>query len=161
MNRDLTVVEPVTYIAQVESLRKLRNKTRGTYSHFNEKISYNKQQTWWERESMQGRVKAWLYYERKPVSGEAYLSNDLIGFGMLRLADDGNWWYTVGVDPDWQGFGYGSYITHDLTQRAGHVIYSAVPKDNAPSIKAHSLDDWDFIAGPEERLVYFRSKSCP
>lgn len=137
----------ITAGRHVEALRMLRNLTSDGFSSFNGQITREQQEKWWL--SMQGKFHGWLYS----------VDDTYVGFGLVRLAEDGLWWNSIGVHPDHQGWGYGSYITHDVLVRCQMRMYAAVRRDNPVAIAMHSLDDWDVIDGPEpERLMYFRSK---
>jgi len=138
--------------ASVEALRKLRNQTSAGFSSFNGHISADDQKRWWEE--MRHRIRGWTYWtyaESVPLAP--------IGFGLVR-EEDGRWWNSIGVSPDFQGRGFGSLITHDVLVRFGGVVFAAVRLDNAPALLMHHKFDWEEIDGPEpERLRYFRSNT--
>ena len=133
---------------KVEVLRNLRNMTSYGFSSFNGQIAQQQQQEWWER--MQGHIKGWLYWHINDL--------DWIGFGVLREAD-GRWWNSIGVQPKYQGHGYGSYITHDLISKHDGPIYSVVVRGNRPAMAMHNAADWEEIEGVDPvRLIYLRSR---
>jgi len=143
-------VELISSPEHVEILRNIRNASAGTYSNDNTHISQERQLAWWE--STKNRLMGWLYIQ-------VHSPYDSIGFGIVRLSDDGNWWNSIGVSPSFKGQGYGSFITHDILSRYNGRIYAAVRRDNIPGIRMHHDDDWQRIDGPESvRLIYFRSR---
>lgn len=131
---------------QVELLRRVRNATASGFSHDNTQISEIAQRAWWvvNRRS----VRAWLYYH----------AGTLVGYGMLRQIPDGTWWNSLAVLPRYQGHGFGSTITHDLLQQSDEPVYASVRENNAPAIAMHRVEDWDRTFGPDESLVYFKSR---
>lgn len=159
------IAEEVSSIAQVETLRIVRNACTGTYAHFNGRMSYGKQQAWWQSEKARRDIHVWLYYYSEPIAGEAYPSYVLVGFGMVREDDHRVWWNSIGVLPDYRGCGYGSYITSDVARRRYDPIYAAVRRDNPAGIQMHKASDWRRLKPSEiffdhaetERLVYFES----
>jgi GNAT superfamily N-acetyltransferase len=133
---------------QVEALRVLRNATSLGFAFFNGQISSTDQQKWWQ--SMQGYIEAWLYWHK--------YDEIWAGFGMVRL-ENGKWWNSIGVDPVYQGRGYGSFITADILDKHLGTVYAAVRRENASAARMHHTDDWEEITGQDNRrLMYFRSK---
>jgi GNAT superfamily N-acetyltransferase len=142
---------PIQDMYQVERLRQIRNLTASGFSTFNGYITKDEQIAWWM--ANHSRIKAWLYGDQR--------TNWYVGYGLLRQDDDGNWWNSLAVLPQFHGLGYGSYITHDLLGRHDSLVYATVRRDNLPAIAMHHPSDWDTIYGPDSSLVYFRSKYGP
>jgi GNAT superfamily N-acetyltransferase len=132
----------------VEALRVLRNATSYGFSSFTGVIEPAQQQRWWR--AMQGTMRAWLY--RDSQTG-AY-----VGFGLVRREVDGTWWNSIGVHPDYQGQGYGSYITHDVLKRHGRELHSLVKSNNLQALGMHNMDEWQLVPGSPPGLVHFQSK---
>lgn len=132
----------------VEELRILRNITSYGFSNFNGYISYYDQVAWWEKN--QGNIEGWLF---EHIDEAVY-----VGFGLLRRDDEGKWWNSIGVHPNYQGLGYGKYITHNLLVNHKGTVYSTIRKDNPHAIKMHVESDWERITGPDPKLIYLRSK---
>ncbi|HET7638191.1 MAG TPA: GNAT family N-acetyltransferase [Ktedonobacteraceae bacterium] len=132
----------------VEELRILRNITSYGFSNFNGYISYYDQLAWWNNN--QSNIEGWLY---EHIDESVY-----VGFGLVRREDDGKWWNSIGVHPNYQGLGYGKYITHDILNRHNGVVFATIRKDNPNAIKMHASSDWETIEGPNTKLIYLRSK---
>lgn len=137
---------PIVSEQHVELLRRIRNATASGFSHDNTQISEIAQRAWWvvNRRS----VRAWLYYH----------AGTLVGYGMLRQIPDGTWWNSLAVLPRYQGKGFGSTITHDVLQQSDESVYASVRQDNTRAISMHHHEDWERINGPDESLIYFRSR---
>lgn len=147
--------EAISYFDALEILN-IRNICRDGFSEYNERITGAQQQKWWEETD--GKRLAWLYRDDT--------SKSYVAFGVLLLQDDGFWTTTVGVLPESAGKGYGKAITHDLVERAPGPCRAAARKDNPAAVRCHNItEDWDIVEGPDERLVYFRTKAgvtaCP
>jgi GNAT superfamily N-acetyltransferase len=138
---------PIEHADQVERLRLLRNLGRETYTHHTAPISEAEQLAWWER--MQGRVRAWLYTTPHGL---------IIGFGLVRQDEAGRWCTTLGVDPDFQGRGYGREITADLVRRNTGPLYGAALRSNPAGVRLHVEADWEPIEGPDPAVAYFRTR---
>lgn len=139
----------VVVFEQAEEMRRIRNATAMGFSHDNTQISSQAQRAWWVVN--RNTVRAWLY--ALPITEE------IIGFGMLRQTGDGTWWNSLAVLPKYQGHGYGSAITADLLNQHDGNVYSTVRQDNHRAIAMHHLEDWERISGPDTSLVYFRSRT--
>lgn len=135
---------PVQHYDQIERVRLIRNVTKDGFSNHNAEISEAAQITWWERE----KPLAWLYARPDGI---------VVGFGMLRQ-DGGHWVTVVAVLPEYSGQGHGREITHDLVMRSPGQCYATARKDNPAAVKLHAESDWETIAGPDPRLVYFRTR---
>lgn len=134
----------------VERLRYVRNRTAHGYSTHTEQISEAQQRAWWVEN--RDRVMGWLYRDEWRT---------LVGFGLLRQADDGYWLTVVGVLPEHGGRGYGKWITHDIVMRAPGKVRATARKDNPAAVKLHVPEDWRIVDGPDERLVYFEGRRDP
>lgn len=124
-----------------------RNICKDGFSQFNGEISDDEQRAFWRR--TEGKRRAWLYFDDEGVP---------VGFGMLLLQDDGLWTTTVAVHPNHSGKGYGKAITCDLVRFAPGPCRAQARKDNPAAVKLHTPEFWDVVDGPDDRLVYFRSK---
>lgn len=138
---------PIVDDLDVERLRFVRNATAWGYSNYNDVISEAEQRRWWAENH--SKVLGWLYRDD-------YAS--LVGFGLLRLGDDGYWRTVVGVLPSFEGRGYGKAITHDIVVRAPGPCRATARKDNPAAVKLHVPEDWLTVDGPDERLVYFETR---
>lgn len=127
----------------------IRNRCKDGFSQHNDLIKPEEQERWWNETD--GKRLAWLYREE---GGSAYL-----GFGVLLRQDDGFWTTTVAVLPEYGGMGYGKAITHDIVTRCPGPCRATARKDNPAAVKLHAAEDWDVVDGPDERLVYFRTKA--
>jgi GNAT superfamily N-acetyltransferase len=132
----------------MESIRLIRNTCREGFSQYNEPISGADQVRWWA--ATEGKRLAWLYTDDERL---------IVGFGVLLLQDDGFWTTTVAVLPEHAGKGYGKVITHDIVTRCPGPCKATARKDNPAAVKLHVAEDWDVVDGPDERLVYFRTKA--
>lgn len=137
---------PVETDLDVEMLRAIRNATRDGYSEHTAEIGVDEQVAWW-REN-RGRIRAWLY--------ENALGR-IVGFGMLRRAEDGEWVTTVGVWPHYTGRGYGSAITRDIVGRAPGSCRATARLDNPAAMRLHHRDDWEEV-GRDGRLAHYRTR---
>lgn len=126
----------------VESLRVIRNECKDGFSHDNDAITVQQQAAWWAL--MRERVKGWLYWNGLAV----------VGYGLVRQTDDGRWWSSVAVLPEYAGKGYGGALTADLVRRVPHVVWATARLDNPPAMRLHRAADWDEI-GRDERLVTY------
>lgn len=147
---------PIETPEQIEILRKIRNATASGFTSDTSYITELRQRAWWV--VMKGRLKAWLY--TLPCTGNAdWKPEYVVGYGLVRLADDGRWWDSLAVLPDYQRQGYGSYITADLLKRHDGPIYSLVRKDNIAAIAMHNNDQWDILDWVDSNnLLLLRSK---
>lgn len=135
----------------VETLRDLRNRCRGTFSYTNEAISRKEQAGWWE--DNKEYLRAYLYYEDDVPAG----------FGVLRCAQNGTWYTTVGVRPLAQGRGLGKAITADLVRRrvGGAECIGIARIDNPAGQKLHRDEDWTEIQRTTEHILYRVKDTVP
>jgi len=138
--------ERVESVRQVELLRRVRNAAAGGYTSFNGQVQPLEQQHWWQ--SMHGSIRAWLYYA----------DPDLVGYGLVRREPDGTWWNSIGVCPAYRGHGWGCSITADVLNRHRGTLHSAVRRDNPAAVKMHHFLDWEEVSGPDDALLYLRSR---
>lgn len=138
-------VEVVADLITVEQLRVIRNSCRSGFAHDNTEISRPAQAAWWI--VMRGRVKAWLYRTDEGV----------IGYGLLRQTDDGRWWNSVAVLPEFTHQGYGSAITADLLARHDGEVWAEARVDNVPAMRMHHMADWEMLGFVDGR-AQFRSR---
>jgi GNAT superfamily N-acetyltransferase len=128
-------------------LRVSRNACREGFSTDTAEISEEQQQAWWA--ANRDSVLAWLYQD-------GHL--EIVGYGLLRRTEDGRWWSSVAVLPQYTGKGYGKAITADIIRACpAAVVWATARRDNPAAVKLHDLSDWEIIDGPDERLVYFRT----
>lgn len=135
---------PVRARDQIELVRTIRNQCAAGFSNYTYQVSAAAHIEFWQRE----QPLAWLYLDEpgRPV-----------GFGLLRQ-NAGRWFTVVAVLPEFGGRGYGSQITHDIVERCPGHCWATARKDNPAAVKLHRAEDWDVVAGPDPRLVYFRGK---
>lgn len=135
----------------VEILRMLRNASREGFAHDNTFISENVQRAWWV--AMRGRVRGCLYrvLQQGPF-------RPIVGYGLLRMTEDGRWWTSIAVLPQHGGQGYGKAIMADTIRRHDGTVWSEARLDNIAAMKIHPAEDW-LLLGQDERLAHFRSKS--
>lgn len=136
---------PVQTPGHVEALRQMRNLTAEGFANFNGQISPEQQAIWWRENA--GRIKAWLYFDE---AGE-------VGFGLIRQHDDGRWFTTVGILPEYTGHDFGKEVTAHLIRNCPGKCYGIARRDNPAAVKLHTPDDWQIISGDDPRLVYFRT----
>lgn len=134
----------------VEVLRRIRNRCAAGFSFDTSEISPAQQRVWWALN--RHRVVGWLYCCGDP--------DKTVGYGLLRQTEDKRWWSSVAVLPKYAGQGFGKSITTDIIHHCPNgVVWATARKDNPAAVKLHDLKFWDIIDGPDERLVYFRTKS--
>lgn len=140
--RGLRVV-PVTKWGHAESMRQIRNTCRAGFAHDREKIGRRDQRAWWG--SNRGRLVGMLYYAGdRPV-----------GYGLLRQTEDGRWWSSVAVLPQYGGNGYGRAITqHIIRQSPDGVVWAEARKDQPAACALHRTDDWEVVGEDDERWHY-------
>lgn len=127
----------------------IRNRCKDGFSTHTERLTGEQQERWWFE--TEGRRLAWLYRSADTV--------EYVGFGLLLKQPDGMWTTTVAVLPEYGGLGCGKAITHDIVTRCPGPCRATARKDNPAAVKLHVADDWDVVEGPDERLVYFRTKA--
>lgn len=143
---------PATTLDDAQTIRYIRNVCKDGFSQFNAKISRSTQVKFWER--TEGKRRAWLY-----VTSVGGNPESPVGFGLLLLQDDGLWTTTVAVLPEHAGKGYGKHITSDIVSLSPGPCRAQARKDNPAAVKLHVSELWDVVEGPDERLVYFRTKA--
>lgn len=131
-----------------EIIRDIRNICRDGFSTETREITSAQQMQWWAE--TRPRRLAWTYRD-------SY--HNLVGFGLLLKQDDGLWTTTVAVLPEFAGKGYGKEITRDIVSKCPGECRATARKDNPAAVKLHVSEDWDIVDGPDERLVYFRTKA--
>lgn len=134
----LTARELVT-LADVESLRVIRNACRHTMTGHTGEIGHEQQRAWWEAHRHH-TLHIWLFDtpEGTPV-----------GFGLFRQIG-GCWWATLGLLPEWRGQGHGTAIYRHLIAACPDDLYIDVLLSNSRSARAAEragfrLTDWNGI----------------
>ena len=140
---------PVDRPARVERMRLIRNRCAAGFANFNDLITAEQQAKWWK--ANKANLRAWLYLDDY---------SNVVGFGLLTRHDDGTLWTTVGVDPQHNGRNWGKFITHHLIGQAPGRVYGAARKDNPAAVRLHVDEDWTECDGPDDRLVYFRTRKA-
>lgn len=144
------IARPVETDEHVEMLRQVRNLCRDGFAHDNREISQAAQTAWWI--VMRGRVKAWLYWSEDGLIG------DMVGYGLLRKTDDGRWWNSVAVMPQFTHQGYGGAITADLLTKHDGEVWAEARVDNVPAMRLHRMADWELLGFVDGR-AQFRSRT--
>lgn len=138
---------PVADAEDVEMLRFIRNTQRAGFAHDTAPISTAAQAVWWAANA--GKLVAYLYQQAQTF---------VVGYGCLRLTDDGRWWSSVAVLPEFGGRGYGKAITaHLIRQSPVGVVWGQARKDNPPADRIHDRRDWD-VVGEDERLWHYKTR---
>lgn len=143
------IATPIESAVDVEALRTLRNSTREGFAHDTAFISEAVQRAWWV--AMRGRVRGWLYWHEADFSMSV-----LVGYGLLRMTEDGRWWTSIAVLPQHAGHGYGKAIMADTIRRHDGTVWSEARLDNIAAMKIHPAEDW-LLLGQDERLARFRT----
>lgn len=141
------VVQPVDDDFRAELMRKVRNACRAGFAHDTAEITPDQQQAWWER-------------ERRTAVARLYLRDEIavVGYGLLRRDDQGRYWSSVAVLPQYAGNGYGGAITaHIIRQSPTGTVWAQARKDNPAACALHRAEDWD-ITGEDARLYHYRTK---
>jgi ribosomal protein S18 acetylase RimI-like enzyme len=138
---------PVVDAEDVEMLRFIRNEQRQGFAHDTAPISTAAQTAWWGL--MEGKVIAYLYQQSQTF---------VVGYGLLRLDEDGRWWSSVAVLPEFGGRGYGKAVTsHIIRQSPTGVVYAQARKDNPQADRIHDRRDWE-VTGEDKRLWHYRTR---
>lgn len=136
-------IEQVFTFEQADIMRKIRNDCLNGYSNFNGMISKNDQRKWWKKNK--DKVTAFLFFDRK--------TGKRVAFAMLALKEDGKYWMTNGVEPEFRGRGYGKATATYIASK-GNEVYSQALKSNLPAIKEHTSQLWQVI-GEDNNIVKF------
>jgi GNAT superfamily N-acetyltransferase len=131
----------------VMQLRMIRNACREGFAHDNAEISHEQQLAWWQ--ANKARVVGFLYRD---------LFGFPVGYGLVRRDDEGRWWSSVAVLPQYAGRGFGGAITaHVIRQCPAGVVYAQARKDNPAADRLHNRRDWE-VVGEDDRLWHYRTK---
>lgn len=76
----------------------------------------------------------------------------IIGFCMIRYMDNGLFWGTLAVYPDWQGVGYGTMIYEFLIQQA-EQIWLEIRADNIASLRAAQKAGFKIYAYTKKAVI--------
>lgn len=143
---------PVTHPAHVESMRRTRNHCASGFANYNGQITVEQQERWWAENK--DSVRAWLYADDTQGTKATTV---IVGFGLIRQHDDGRWFTTVGILPEYAGHDFGKEVTAHLIAQVPGKCHGIARRDNPAAVKLHVASDWQVIEGPDPALVYFRT----
>ena len=112
-------------IEDAEYLRRIRNTCREYMTGDNREIGRADQAAWWRSEARH-RNAIWLF-------APAY--SKPVGFGLFRM-EDGRWWATLGLLPEWRGRGHGVDIYRHLIAHCPGDLWIRVLLTNPGSARA-------------------------
>ena len=107
------------------------------------RIDVEKQSRWWE--SNKDVSEAWLYGNTAKV---------IVGFGMVRLRNDGRLELKVGVLPHFRGCGYGRRIVKRILWQVPEVIMAKALIAHPWECRLYENKDWTEIRR-DDRFIYF------
>ncbi len=138
---------PVVDYEDVEWLRIIRNTCRAGFASDNAVITPRQQEAWWQ--ANQQRLVAYLYQDSDGF---------VVGYGLLRMTDDGRWWSSVATLPAYTGRGYGGAVTaHIVRHSPTGVVYAQARKDNPSACRLHHIRDWE-VTSEDARLFHYRTR---
>jgi len=130
---------------QAEGMRYIRNMGRMGYSRDKSYIPSDRQDDWWEKNK--DSLVAFLFYDQTPLE-------KLIGYAALILADDGKYYNSCGVIPDFRGNGYGREMTNFLLDHTDKEVWSIAMKSNPAAVNLRDPAYWEIIYEDEEVIKY-------
>lgn len=124
----------------------IRDRQRAGFSHDHSPITPEMQIRWWDRNKF--RLIAYLYDD---------VDGNTVGYGALRQEDDGRWYSSVAVLPEFGGHGYGRTITTHLVLSVPFDVWASARNDNPAAQKLHDPCIWD-VLGADNDLIYYRTR---
>lgn len=122
------IPRPVRTFIHAAVLRRIRNTCAPWMTGDNRRITMEEQWRWWESPERR-RNAIWLY---APPGADAW---GAVGFGLFRM-EDGRWWATLGLLPDWRGQGHGVGIYRHLIAHCPGDLWIRVLLTNPGSARA-------------------------
>lgn len=122
------VARPAETLVDAMRLRRIRNECAAWMTGDNRQIDEFEQIRWWASEVRQ-RNAIWLY---EPPGDEGW---GACGFGLFRM-EDGRWWATLGLLPEWRGQGHGVGIYRHLIAHCPGDLWIRVLLTNPGSARA-------------------------
>jgi len=122
------VARPAHTLADAEALRIIRNACARWMTGDNRHIGQADQWAWWRSEARK-RNAIWLF------APEGSLPVEAVGFGLFRM-EDGRWWATLGLLPEWRGQGHGVGIYRHLIAHCPGDLWIRVLLTNPGSARA-------------------------
>jgi GNAT superfamily N-acetyltransferase len=119
------VAHPARTATDAEALRAIRNTCAPWMTGDNREIAAEQQAAWWASDA-RGRNAIWLF---APPHGPP------VGFGLIRM-EDGQWWATLGLLPEWRGRGHGVAIYRHLIAHCPGDLWIRVLLTNPGSARA-------------------------
>jgi GNAT superfamily N-acetyltransferase len=130
-------VIPVTTAQHSEIVRQIRNAGYINLAHEARILSRRENEHFWEEQG--AGIRAWIYKRAEP-------SGTVIGVGSLRERD-GKTWAFVAVPPHLHGYGYGTHILRDITERSEIDVWAVTRDRNGPAMGIHkSMGGWEEVS---------------
>ncbi len=124
----------------------IRNECRMGFSNFQGLISEVEQLRWWQANKL--RLQAWLYADQ---------AGRTIGYGLLRQGEDGRWFSSCAVLPQFGGKGYGRAILAHMVTAVDHEVWAAASPTNEAAQRLHNNTQWEVI-GADDAHIYYRTR---
>lgn len=134
---------PVWAVDDVLTMGAIRDRQRAGFSYDTAPISPAQQLAWWERQ--QYRLIAYLYEDG---------DGNTVGYGCLRQEDDGRWYSSVAVLPEFGGHGHGRTITTHLVLSVSCDVWASARNDNPAAQQLHDRLVWDTLGADNDRTYY-------
>lgn len=112
-----------------ERLRQIRNTCAAFMTGDNRQITPEQQAAWWDSEDRR-RNAIWLF-----VPNFRARHVQPVGFGLFRM-EGATWWATLGLLPEWRGFGFGVGIYRHLIAHCPGDLWIRVLLTNPGSARA-------------------------
>lgn len=131
----------------MEFMRTLRNQVRTSMTGTQTFMGVEEQEKFWERLVNEPDVlKAWVYAR----------SLETVGYGLIRLLDDGRWWVTLAVIPQEQGQGIGTQIYRHLAEQSPTgEAWAAVFHFNEASKRAAAKAGYEYVEESQDKKGVF------
>lgn len=124
------LARPARWQADAEALRQIRNTCAFAMTGDNRQITPEQQRRWWDSDERR-RNAIWIFYPPARTLGEY----QAVGFGLFRM-EDGKWWATLGLLPEWRGQGHGVGIYRHLIAHCPGDLWIRVLLTNPGSARA-------------------------
>lgn len=121
------VARPARTALDGEELRQIRNACAPWMTGDNRQITPDQQLRWWDSDARK-RNAIWLF-------DPSWCSGVAVGFGLFRM-EEGQWWATLGLLPDWRGQGHGVGIYRHLIAHCPGDLWIRVLLTNPGSARA-------------------------
>jgi GNAT superfamily N-acetyltransferase len=132
--------------ADVLTMAHVRNECRKGFSNDTSFIDDARQLRWWEANKL--RVQAWLYADG---------AGQTVGYGCLRQGEDGRWFSSCAVLPQFGGQGHGRAILAHMVTAVDHEVWAAASPTNDAAQRLHNHTQWEAI-GADMDHIYYRTR---